>query len=106
MSDTAIVLTHQDFRAGRKFRVIKAGASIDGMVPIAPYCQQGFRKPLPVGTILTCRGSGMTFGDGVPAVKWADEHDQWICNDAVFEPTKGGMWGGQLPADGYVEPVD
>lgn len=95
------------FKKGQKFRVIKAGAKISGMVPIAPWTQQGFRRELEVGDVLTCRGSSMTAGDGVPAIKWADEKDDWICNDPLFYPQlDNGMWTGQYPARGYLEPID
>lgn len=93
------------FVRGAKFRIVKAGANISGMVPIAPYTQQGFREELAVGTILQCAGSSMTFGDGVPAIKWLREDGKYICNDAVFSHVQGGMWSGQYPAPGWMELV-
>ena len=57
------------------------------------------------GDILTCAGSSMTFGDGVPALKWTDENGDWIANDCTFTPVQGGMWSGQIPEDGYLEEV-
>jgi hypothetical protein len=93
------------YERGRKYRVIKAGAKLSGTKPVAPYCSQGFGKRLEVGEVITCAGSAMTFGDGVPALKWNDENDKWIANDCLFSPVKGGMWGGQIPEDGYLEEV-
>jgi hypothetical protein len=48
----------------------------------------------------------MTMGDGVPALKWGDAEGKWLANDCLFMPIQGGMWGGQIPADGYLEVVD
>lgn len=95
----------KQFVRGKKFRVIAEGSYIHGMVPIAPYCQQGFSEPLAVGTILTCAGESMTYGDGVPAIKWLREDGKPICNDAIFSNVVGGMWGGQVPEPGWMEPV-
>lgn len=94
-----------EYKAGQRYRVIKPGASISGMKPIAPNVQQGFVRKLQVGDVLTCRGTSMTFGDGVPIVKWADEKNEWICNDADFSPSTGGMWN-RRPDDSYLEPIE
>jgi hypothetical protein len=94
------------YRQGRHFRVLREGAQITGMVPAPGGGQQGFRRALHPGELLTCRGVSMTFGDGVPAIKWNDADDQWICNDAIFEPHTGGMWGGMPPDPDYLQPCD
>lgn len=91
------------YEKGRKYRVVKPGAKLSGYKPTAPYVQEGWSKRLEVGEILTCAGSNMTMGDGVPALKWNDEHGKWIANDCLFRPVKGGMWGGQVPEDGFLE---
>lgn len=98
-------MTNYGYERGQRYRVVKAGASLSGMKPIAPNCQQGWSMPLNVGDVITCTGKGMTFGDGVPALKWADENGQRLANDCLFRPAQGGMWGGQVPAEGYLEPV-
>jgi hypothetical protein len=93
------------YRQGRRFRVTKEGARIVGLLPSAEG-QQGYWQALAPGDILTCRGVSMTFGDGVPAIKWNDAQDQWICNDAIFEPYIGSMWDGMPPHPDYLEPCD
>ena len=96
--------SHRDqFVRGAQFKVIKPGAWISGTRPIAPYTRQGHREILDVGRVLTCAGSSMTAGDGVPAVKWLDEKGRYICDDAIFSHVIGGMWGGQLPEPGWLE---
>lgn len=95
------------YEQGKKYRVIKEGARLSGMRPVAPYCQEGWGMELAVGAVLTCDGTSMTFGDGVPALKWKDADGNWLANDCLFRPIKGdAMWGGQLPADGYLEPEE
>lgn len=101
MTDT----TKPTYPKGSRWRVTKPGARIIGMKPDGPNCFTGYRLDLAVGTVLTSRGRSMTFGDGVYALKWGDATNQWICNDAIFEPNVGGMWGGQLPDPAYVEPA-
>ena len=93
------------YAKGKKYRVIKDGCRLTGMKPIAPYTQQGWAKRLAVGDVITCGGSSMTCGDGVPAMKWLDENGKWLASDCLFEPVDGGMWGGQVPKDGYLEEV-
>lgn len=90
------------YEAGKKYRVVKEGARLTGMQPTAPYVQQGWSKDLHVGDVLTCAGSSMTRGDGIPALKWKDENGEWLSNDCLFEPVQGGLWGGQVPAEGYL----
>lgn len=91
------------YPAGSRWRVIKEGAYIDGMVPAGRSVQTGFRLDLEVGTILTSAGRSMTMGDGVPALKWREADNAWICNDALFHPHVGGIWDGYLPDPSYVE---
>lgn len=93
------------YEKGKRYRVVKAGAKLYGMKPTSPHCQRGWAKDLSVGEILTCAGSSMTCGDGVPALKWQDENGKWLANDCIFNPIKGGMWGGQVPEDGFLEEV-
>jgi len=93
------------YEAGRKYRVIKEGARLTGLQPVSPNCQQGWRKDLHVGDVLTCAGKSWTMGDGVPALKWKGEAGEWLANDCLFHPVQGGMWSGQVPAEGYLEEV-
>ena len=97
-----------EYRPGMKFRVVKEGARLRGMelVPDVHYtAYQGFRYDLRVGDVITCVGSSMTMGDGVPAVKWQDPREGGRGFDVLFDPHAGGMWGGLPPEDGYLEPV-
>lgn len=89
------------FDRGRKFRVTRPGAHIDGLRPVSPWTQQPFRLDLKVGTVLTCDGISKTHGDGYPMVKWLDANGEWICNDAIFHPsnTMGH------PGHGFMEPI-
>jgi hypothetical protein len=95
----------RDYKKGQRYRVIREGARLRGMQPVGPHTQQGWRRELEVGDVITCLGTSMTFGDGVPAVKWGDEDGAWLANDCIFSPASGGLWGGQPPADGYLEEV-
>lgn len=95
-----------NYEKGRRYRVVRAGARLRGMQPAGRGCQRGWRKDLAVGEILTCSGTSMTFGDGVPALKWADEDGKWLANDCIFDPVAGGMWSGQKPVEGYLELVE
>jgi hypothetical protein len=97
-------MKQSDFKEGQKWRVIKAGAQLQGMQPVDRYAQQGWSMKLAVGTVLTCAGSKWTFGDGVPVIKWLDENGNYLANDCEFHPAVGGMWA-SAPADGYLELV-
>lgn len=91
------------FRAGQRWRVIKAGGSLFGWQP-CPGGQQGWRQDLAVGTVITCNGRSMSGGDGVPIIKWSDENGKPLAGDCEFHPQTGGMWA-SAPADGYLELV-
>ncbi|WP_306150708.1 hypothetical protein [Roseovarius sp. MMSF_3281] len=91
------------FKAGQQWRVIKQGARLSGMQP-AGYCaQQGWSMALEVGTVLTCAGVSMSFGDGVPLVKWLDAEGKHLANDCTFHPSNGAMWW-NAPAPGWLVP--
>lgn len=92
-----------DFKPGTKWRVTRPGATLHGMKPAGPYAQQGWREVLEVGTILTVNRTSMSFGDGVPIVKWLDAGGKWIANDCEFSPSTGGMWH-QVPDLRYLTP--
>jgi hypothetical protein len=94
------------FAAGRRFRVARPGCRLVGMQPDGPGCQRGWARDLAVGDVLTCAGESMTSGDGVPAVKWRGAAGEWLANDCTFWPVVGGLWGGQLPPPGALEPAD
>ena len=83
------------YRRGSKWRVVKPGARIVGMKSSGSFSFTGFALDLPVGTVLTCEGSSMTFGDGYPVLKWRDENNRPICMDAEIQGN---------PAD-YLEPI-
>lgn len=94
-----------DYTKGSRWRVVRAGAQLWGWEPIAGGFQ-GWGRDLVVGRILTCAGSSMTSGDGVPAIKWLDEKGAMLAVDCCFKPVKGGMWGGQVPEDGFLERIE
>lgn len=94
----------EQFKKGVKFRCLTP-IRITGMRSRGPRCWQGYGETFPAGSILTCLGESMTFGDGVPAIKWGREDDQVICMDALIEDVVGGMWGGQIPTPGLLEVV-
>lgn len=94
-----------DYRKGRKFRVIKNGARLTGLKPSGPWAQIGWGRILREGDVLTCAGESMTFGDGVPVIKWLDENGQWMANDCEFSPSIGSLWFSR-PDPSYLEPID
>ncbi len=98
-------MERKDFRAGQKWLVVREGASLEGMVPIEPYAYGGWACSLHVGDVITCRGESWTFGDGVLAIKWIPPDGDQTIADCIFRPCTGGMWGGMVPADGYLEPI-
>jgi hypothetical protein len=94
------------FTKGKRYLVTKEGAQISGWQSLGNGAYQGFHRKLPIGTIITCAGSSMSIGsDGVPLVKWTDEKGGFICNDAEFNPSVGGMWDRQ-PDSSYLKSCD
>jgi hypothetical protein len=98
-------MKQSDFKKGQRYRVTKSGAALSGMKPIAPYAQQGWAQRLGIGDVITCAGVSMTFGDGVPVVKWRGANNEWLANDCEFKPSAGGMWN-QVPDASYLELVE
>jgi|JI10StandDraft_1071094.scaffolds.fasta_scaffold790149_3 hypothetical protein len=96
---------HSDFVDGSRWKVTQAGARLFGWKPI-PGGHEGWVLTLEPGMILTCAGSSMTMGDGVPAIKWRGENGEFLASDCTFSPVKGGMWGGQIPEDGFLERLE
>lgn len=107
-SEDEKALIHQyrsQFVRGKQFRCL-VPVKLWGMQPAGPGVQRGWSAVMPEGTVLTCAGESMTFGDGVPAVKWLDENGKHIANDCLVRDVVGGMWGGQLPRPGLLEVVE
>lgn len=96
-------MIQQDFKKGQQWRVNRDGCYLVGMRPLAPYAQTGWRQEAPHNTVLTCAGSLMTQGDGVPVIKWLDRDGNWLANDCEFRPSGGGMWA-NAPLDGTLAP--
>jgi hypothetical protein len=99
------IQTRDDYTKGSQWRVVQPGAHLWGMVAAGRGCYDLWRQELQVGDIIICDGISMTSGDGVPAVKWLDQNGKMLAVDCCFMPVKGGMWGGQVPQDGFLEPV-
>lgn len=93
-----------DYTPGRRFRVIREGASLAGMVSERPFSSQGWSQQLPVGTVITCTGFGPGWGsDPGYGVEWAsDEATRAGAFSLEFRPGAGGIWN-QHPAPGYLE---
>lgn len=99
-------MNRRDYIKGEKYRVVRAGAYLRGMTTVGRGVFNGWRRDLQVGDVITCLGESWTMGDGVPAIKWGDETGEWLANDCTFQPCGGGLWGGQVPLPGYLEPAD
>jgi len=95
--------TQADFFKGTMWRVIKPGRLV-GMKPCGPFAQQGWSEPALKGMELLCDGVQMTFGDGVPVVKWLTQDGKWIATDCEFLPKQGGMWFG-VPHHEHLVPI-
>lgn len=93
------------FTRGRRFRA-RQPFTLWGMQPSGPWSQTSWRLAIPPGTILTCAGESMTFGDGVPAIKWTDADGNYLAIDCCVDDIVGGMWGGQIPRPGLLKPLD
>lgn len=76
---------------GRRFRVVKPGASLIGLAPM-PGCHQGWSRKLEVGDILTCDGEKWTSGDGAAIIAWLDANGGFLAVDCEFQPSLGGTW--------------
>jgi hypothetical protein len=93
------------FTKGRRFRVAAAGVTLHGTQPVRGGGHQGWKKVLSVGDVLTCDGTSMTSGDGVPAVKWRGAGGEYLAGDCTAARVIGGTWDGQVPAPGQLEPI-
>lgn len=86
-------MTMTDFTQGRRFRVVKDGAALTGMVAAGVGMWRPLRMELPVGSIITCLGRAMSWGsDGVPVIVWGDQDGVAFAPDAEFSPRVGDLW--------------
>jgi hypothetical protein len=96
--------TMAEYVPDRRFRVVREGAALVGMVPAGPGVWKRRRVELPPGTVITCLGRGQSWGsDGVPIIVWGDERGEAFAPDAEFCPGEADIWSG-CPAPGYLEP--
>lgn len=96
-------IRREEYAPGARFVVAREWCWLDGMQPAGRGAFTGWRRDLHIGDVIEVATIGMTFGDGVPAIKWGDENGEWLASDCTFRPVQGGMWGGQVPADGCLQ---
>jgi len=105
MSSTETVAPRQLYTEGRKFRVIREGARLSGLVPSGPSAHRGYGFDLHVGDVITCTGWSMGWGsDSIPCTHWTAEGIDPSAQFVDFRPT-AGLWQ-PYPADGFVEPIE
>lgn len=91
------------FKPGAKFRVLKEGTSLTGMVSTGPYAWKGWGRQLAVGEILTCRGYCPGFGsDPIQEVMFDDAAARAAHASCVT--FSASSWG--TPLAGYLELVE
>jgi hypothetical protein len=97
-----------EYPKGQRFRVIKAGGSLSGMMPMAGHSNayQGWGQDLAVGEIITCLGYGPGWGSdpGYGIHFTTDKVRQDHVSFAEFRPMAGGAFD-YHPADGYLEKI-
>lgn len=96
--------TIDQYARGRRFRVVRPGASIRGLVPDRG-AYRGWTQTLRVGDVIECLGFGRGWGsDPGYGVHWTTEV-AWAAGAtfAEFFPSAGGMWQ-YHPQDGFLEP--
>lgn len=96
---------------GARFRVVKEGARLRGMVSAGPGASGFADRPLAVGDTIVCRGYGPGWGsDPGYGYHWVDDE----LAHATFHPSPpsdpSGRWTGSVfsygqPQVGYLEPV-
>lgn len=96
-----------DFPKGAKFRVVKDGARLSGMVPFAGGAYQGWGHVLAVGDVIESRGFGPGWGsDPGYGVHWTCEAVREARASFVeFKPSGSGNWFTYWPAAGWLEQV-
>jgi hypothetical protein len=91
------------YENGKRYRVVRDGASLSGMVAIGSGAWRGWSRKLAVGEILTCTGYRRGWGsDPITEVTFDDAQAKAArAGFVAFEPSR---WG--TPVAGYIEPVD
>jgi hypothetical protein len=108
MSRREVTYDGVSFAPGARFRVVGAGAYLDGLQPFGSHAGawSGWKQELHVGDIITCTGFGPGFGSdpgyGVEFTTEKAKADNAIHCD--FRPMTGGMWN-YHPFPGYLIPV-
>jgi hypothetical protein len=101
----ATTLDGVEYAPNAKFRVVKAGCSLHGMVPIRGG-MQGWRVNLEVGDVIECTGFGAGWGsDPGYGVEWTSEQCRAVTASHVeFSHQIGGIWS-YRPQPGWLEPL-
>jgi hypothetical protein len=101
-------VTRQKYaQKGARFRVVKAGARLSWMVPVAAFAHSGGGRPLEVGEVIESRGFIMGWGsDNIPECNFTVVEGEPLPENAVhvvFKPDHA-FWS-PWPAEGWLEPV-
>lgn len=94
------------YAPGRRFRVIREGLILSGMVPAAPSAWDGWSQRLHPGDIVTCTGYGPGFGGdpGYGVEFTTPESLQARAGNCTISPSTGGAFGCR-PVPGALEPA-
>lgn len=90
-----------EYPPGKKFRVVKEGAYLTGMLPIGNGGFQGTMRNLHVGEVIESTGFGNGWGSDPGSGIHFKDGAAWFVE---FKPSVGGAWAYQ-PAPGYLEPL-
>lgn len=91
------------YAAGKRFRVVREGATLNGMVQTGTVIR-AWSRPLVVGEVIVSRGPGYGWGsDPGFGVHW--ETDEPDVEHAYVTPSGSPMFFIYYPADGFLEEV-
>jgi hypothetical protein len=101
----AVLFDGVEFVPGKRFRVVREGCSLHGMVPKDGY-RQGWKQALHVGDIIECTGYGRGWGsDPGYGVEWCSEKSKAAhAQNVDFYPEIGIPFLCH-PRPGFIEPV-
>lgn len=103
-SDNVFQRARDTFVAGRRFKVIKEGARLEGIVTFGDHAWAGYAKTLQVGEIVTCNGWREGMSGGAEEANFTAAGVPWNALWVQVWP-QDGLWR-PWPMDGVLEPLD
>lgn len=103
-TEDRFALARELYSPGRRFRVVREGVRLEGIVSFGTTSWAGYAKPLAVGDIVTCNGWRQGMNSEVQEANFTADGVPWNALWCQVWPQES-LWS-PWPLAGFLEPIE